>query len=494
MKWINYKGVKKMNPIYRPLVEKLMEFKNAKGCSLHVPGHKNGLLSTLPEGIRTALAYDVTELEGLDDLHEPTGIIFEAEQQLSAVYRTYKSFFLVNGSTVGNLAMVYATCKFGEPVIVQRNAHKSIFNAIELVGAVPIFVEPLWDQVTKTPTYMEKSTVEKALKLYPTATAVILTYPTYYGVTGNELEGIIKACHKKDIPVLVDEAHGAHFIIGMPFPKTSLQLGADIVVHSAHKTLPAMTMASFLHVNSTLIDKESVAYYLSILQSSSPSYLLMASLDDARAYVEAYDDEDIEYLLAKRKHLIVELEALQHIEIIHVDDPLKLLVRVRGLSGFKLQEQLDKQQVYVELADPDQVLFVLPLLKLGQSYPFTDIINALKMIVNDITNEVFIEQPTPDFHMPIISRPVYTKRKIQALSTNWVSYADAVGKIAAGTIIPYPPGIPLILVGEKITSQQIESLQLLFESKAHFQGVVRVAEQEIKVVENEVEAYDERSR
>ena len=134
----------------RPLIEALTEFKEANPISFHVPGHKGGILSGLPSELRVGLQYDFTELEGLDDLHEPSGVIEEAQQKLSSLYGSDQSFFLVNGSTVGNLAMVYAACHAGETVIVQRNAHKSIFHAIELTGARPVFVSPVWDSITKT--------------------------------------------------------------------------------------------------------------------------------------------------------------------------------------------------------------------------------------------------------------------------------------------------------------------------------------------------------
>ena len=148
---------------------------------------------------------------------------------------------------------------------------------------------------------MTVAQIGEALEAYPDAKAVVLTYPTYYGKTGRDLEEIIRLCHTYGVPVLVDEAHGAHFVVGEPFPRSALDMGADVVVHSAHKTLPAMTMASFLHVRSDLVSSEKVAHYLRMLQSSSPSYLLMASLDDARAYAESYNEEDKRFYLWKRR-------------------------------------------------------------------------------------------------------------------------------------------------------------------------------------------------
>lgn len=283
----------------KPIIEGLERFRQQQNISFHVPGHKHGELSHLPQAFKDVMRYDVTELSGLDDLHYPEEMILEAEHLLADTYGAMKSFFLVGGSTVGNLAMIYATCQKGDTIIVQRNAHKSIFHAIELVGAKPIFVSPIWDERTLTATHVTFLDLKEAVENYSEAKAVVLTYPTYYGVTSNEIQQQITYCHEKGIPVLVDEAHGAHFQACSLFQPSALSLGADVVVQSAHKTLPAMTMASFMHVRSELIGADKIHHYLRMLQSSSPSYVLLASLDDARYYVQTYMESDGAYIIEK---------------------------------------------------------------------------------------------------------------------------------------------------------------------------------------------------
>ncbi len=472
----------------RPLLQKMIEFKKTDHLSLHVPGHKGGLLSSLPVDLRSALAYDVTELEGLDDLHEPTGVIYEAEQKLAALYEAERSFFLINGSTVGNLAMVYAVCQEGDTVIVQRNAHKSIFHALELTGARPVFITPDWDLETCTPGPITADQINEAVKAYPETKAIILTYPTYYGETGTELEEVIRICHANEIPVLVDEAHGAHFIVGAPFPRSALQMGADIVVHSAHKTLPAMTMASFLHIRSSLVSPQRVDRYLRMLQSSSPSYLLMASLDDARAYAEEYVEEDKVAFMDKRQSLIKELKKIPHLLVIEMDDPLKLIVRVEGVSGFDVQKAMDAAGIYVELADPYQVLLVLPLLKKGHHFPFETISDQLAAIVVQLDKSDGTAK-APHLSMPseVVSVLHYTASELEQLPTEWLSYAQTVGKVAAASVVPYPPGIPLLLAGESVTEWHIQSLETLLAMGANFQGAIRITKKQILVVMNEVE-------
>ncbi|MEE1133003.1 MAG: aminotransferase class I/II-fold pyridoxal phosphate-dependent enzyme, partial [Caryophanon sp.] len=357
----------------RPLVEALQRFVRNEPHSLHVPGHKNGIFSTLPNELKAAMQYDVTELTGLDDFHHPEGAIKEAETLLAKVYKADRSFFLVNGSTVGNLAMIYATCEAGDTILVQRNAHKSIFHALELVGVNPVYLAPEWHETSLTAGHVSTETIKEAIKRYPHAKAVVLTYPTYYGVATEQLTEQIIYCHEAGIPVLVDEARGAHLIASHYLPSSALMLGADVVVQSAHKTLPAMTMASFMHVKSSLVDVEKVNHYLRMLQSSSPSYLLLASLDDARAYIADYTEIDFAAFMDKRAHFIESVRAIDGLEIVEVDDSLKLLLRAPGYTGFQLKDVLEAHHVYSELADREQVLFILPLMKQGQIYPFADI-------------------------------------------------------------------------------------------------------------------------
>ncbi|MHC8514855.1 aminotransferase class I/II-fold pyridoxal phosphate-dependent enzyme [Sporosarcina sp. ITBMC105] len=472
-----------MSQLNRPLVEALQDFKAQQPLSFHVPGHKHGILSTLPRDMRSALAYDVTELTGLDDLHEAEGVIQEAEKLLSTLYRSTRSFFLVNGSTVGNLAMLYATCSYGDTVIVQRNAHKSVFNAIELIGAKPVLVTPPWDDRTLTPGVLTYEQVNEALKEFPHAKAVVLTYPTYYGVAGNELKGIIERCHAQQVPVLIDEAHGAHFIAGGAFPPSAIELGADIVVQSAHKTLPAMTMGSFLHVRSDFIDEKNIAHYLRMLQSSSPSYLVLASLDDARAYIASFTKEDHLEFMALRQTFIDEVKRQTPYEVVETDDPLKLLVRSGGYSGFQLQRAFETVGMYVELADPYQVLIILPLTLQETKFPLQRWLKKMHAAVPLLGKELQVILPTALPAWPTgISTLDKSPSSIKKIGHEWIHIEEASGRVAASSLIPYPPGIPLLLTGEKITASHMNALLELVEMGARVQGADRLSEGKIAVM------------
>ncbi|MFY0520701.1 aminotransferase class I/II-fold pyridoxal phosphate-dependent enzyme [Lysinibacillus sp. UGB7] len=469
----------------KPIVEGLERFRQQQNISFHVPGHKHGELSHLPQAFKDVMRYDVTELSGLDDLHHPEEMILEAEALLAETYGAMKSFFLVGGTTVGNLAMIYATCRKGDKVIVQRNAHKSIFHAIELVGAKPIYVSPLWDDQTLTATHILFKDLKEAVDNYPEVKAVVLTYPTYYGMVSKELQQQIAYCHEKRIPVLVDEAHGAHFSVCALFQPSALTYGADVVVQSAHKTLPAMTMASFMHVNSQLVDVDKINHYLRMLQSSSPSYLLLASLDDARYYVQTYMESDGAYIIEKKNQWVEALRAIGSLQVIEVDDPLKLLLRVDGYNGFQLQEALEAKHVYAELADAHQVLLVLPLLKLGHIYPFAEIRVRIKDAVTALLctekKEILTATQTA-YHFIAISEPTYTFEEIADMDKEWLPYMRAMGRTAASMIIPYPPGIPLLVPGEKITVAKLSQLEELLATGATFQGNHRLEEKMIEVM------------
>ncbi|MCM3758931.1 aminotransferase class I/II-fold pyridoxal phosphate-dependent enzyme [Sporosarcina aquimarina] len=463
-----------MDHTKRPVVEALQTFLGAQPVSFHVPGHKHGMLSRLPEDFKAALRYDITELTGLDDLHAPTEMLAEAQMMLADVYGADQSFFLVNGSTVGNLAMIRTICEPGDTLLVQRNAHKSIFHAVELSGAQAILLTPEWDEATCTAGAVSTTTVEDALERYPDAKGIVVTYPTYYGTTGSDLQTIVEKAHEKGIPVLVDEAHGAHFVIGSPFPVSALRLGADIVVQSAHKTLSAMTQASFLHVNSQLVDIDRLARILSMLQTSSPSYMLLASLDDARAMIAAYSEEDKQAFLVWRGEFIDQLSKIKDLEVIETEDPLKILLRQKEESGYTFQRSLEEMGIYTELADERQVLFVLPLLPKAISYPTDSICGAVESAVQRLQRDTEQVSEEDESNEEESRKLIITTSSHSKKDTEWVPAESANGYQVATAIIPYPPGIPLVLSGEQLNAQLIQEVCHMMDSGARFQGAVRV--------------------
>lgn len=473
----------------RPVADMLEEFAGRSPVSFHVPGHKNGKLTGLPEAVRGMMAWDLTELPGLDDLHAPEGPIREAQGLLADAYGARQSFFLINGTTAGNLAMILAACRPGDRIIVQRNAHKSVFHGLALAGARPVYIDPVWEPLTLTPGHPEASLIREAVRSYPEAKAVVLTNPSYYGTVSPHLREIAEICHGKGMPLLVDEAHGAHFGIGEPFPEPSLAQGADVVVQSAHKTLPAMTMASYLHVaHGSLIEAERIGHYLGMLQSSSPSYPLMASLDDARHYLATYTEEDLQDFLLFRHALISGFAAIEGLATISTHDPLKLLLRAEGHTGNALANSLAQQGVHAELSDPQQALLILPLIKNGHDPRLQVVLRAVRKAMQSLGPGVDVYEPHAPAANPSIKAadgpPVIEPGKM----SEWIDYRESAGRISSASVIPYPPGIPLLLPGEPITSETIGMLSTHLAAGTAFQGTHRLGEQKILVSQQSTEA------
>lgn len=458
-----------------PLYDFISHFSEQQPVSFHVPGHKNGiLLDALPvkRDFRHFLKYDVTELPGLDDLHAPEGIIAQAEALLSDFYQTVKSYFLVNGSTVGNLAMILALCEEGDTVFVQRNAHKSIFHALMLAKVQPIFLSPEMDQTLGVAGGLSIEAVKKAFEQYPNAKACIFTYPHYYGLT-YDLKSMIEIAHAHGSYVLVDEAHGPHFILGDPFPPSAITLGADIIVQSAHKMLPAMTMGSFLHINTKAVAIEKVSFYLGALQSSSPSYPIMASLDMARYYLSSMTKDDIRYTINEKNCFVIRLHENDGIIVQEKEqmDPLKIALRLRGISGYELQERLIKNGIYPELADPYQVLLVWPLLKSGCTFLSKEAAKKINKSISDVNidRKEYLEKYDDHFGDGMLKGLELSYQEMANRQIRWVPLEKAESEIAAKMVIPYPPGVPLLITGEKITRETLMQLQFYIKMGAKFQ-------------------------
>ncbi|MDF2556778.1 MAG: arginine decarboxylase [Bacillales bacterium] len=454
-----------------PLVTALNNHRSKKAISFHVPGHKGGLLFEGTPDFKKFLEIDLTELTGLDDLHAPEGVIAEAESKLMNFYGTIKSYFLVGGSTVGNLAMIHATVKRGEQVIVQRNCHKSVFNGLKLVNASPIFISPEINKELSVVTGPSIETLERAIEINSTAKVLILTYPNYYGHVF-DIKNLIDLAHSKGMIVLVDEAHGAHFQIGSPFPMSAVSLGADIVVQSAHKTLPAMTMGSWMHINSNRVSVKKVKEYLEMLQSSSPSYPIMMSLDRARNYLEEFSLTDVDYTIQEIKDFTEKLNKIDGIKVLETNDLLKLIIQNdRGLTGKQLQQIFEENGVYPELSDHKNVLFILPLLKKGAKYPFGRAITAIDNGMRQIQE---VKEDNKQRILVFETAPISTLQKsfivMESCNEELVMLEDAIDKVSAETITPYPPGIPLIIRGEKITNDMIDNIKMYLQNKIKLQG------------------------
>ncbi|MEJ8546131.1 aminotransferase class I/II-fold pyridoxal phosphate-dependent enzyme [Brevibacillus borstelensis] len=475
-----------------PLYEQLVKHASRHPHPFHVPGHKMGhSFDQIGRGtFGPLLELDTTEISGMDDLHHPEGVIAEAQKLAAEAFGAEETRFLIGGSTVGNMALIMAVCRPGEKILVQRNCHKSVFHGMMLARANPVYIVPAVDPASGVAVGLRREDVERALIAHPDVKAVFLTNPTYYGM-GIDLAKMAAAVHRFGVPLLVDEAHGSHYGFHPAFPQSAMASGADAAVQSTHKMTTALTMSSMLHVQGSLIDRERLARSLALLQSSSPSYLLMASLDLARRHLVMEAPEEWSELLplldklreAVREMPWVELAASEPTSVYTTMDPLKLMLmpRTGDMDGFGLQQLLEDFRIYPELADTGHVLLAASsgtrpedldqLLRALQSRPEQPHSPSKRIVQPGIVSSSFLREQAMPIHeamdAPLVSVPL----------------EQSLGRIAGEMIIPYPPGIPLLTPGERIDESFLALLKELRKSQVRFQGVRDSRLQTILVVQ-----------
>lgn len=464
-----------------PLYEALAAHAAIGRYAYHVPGHKQRSQwgnEEADRAYRPLLPLDVTELADTDDLHHPQGPIAEAQQLAAACFGAEETCFLVGGSTSGNLAMIVGTSRPGDLFLVQRNVHKSIIHGLMLAGVQAVMLAPQLDQLTGLAVIPGEETIEEALDRYPHARGLILTAPNYYGMTA-PLTGIVELAHRRGVPVLVDEAHGAHLGFHPLLPESALRAGADVVVQSTHKMLSAMTMGAMLHMQGGIVDREGIKQALRMVQSSSPSFPLLASLDLARRQLHTEGSALFEPALGAVKLVLDRLEGTPVRAIgygAHANsslryDPLKLtLFDTSGkLSGTRLQIELAARQCFAEMADDRNVV-----LAFGPGSTLADgeaLANALLDIAAAIDTWPERDSKTEPIRIPelvAVPEPVMFRRDRSAVRR--VRLEDSVGLIAGEWIIPYPPGIPVLYPGEVITHETLLQLERWRDSGARIQG------------------------
>lgn len=492
-----------MNNLQRgraPLYEMLEQYRIRDNISYHVPGHKNGEAYEGTKGagfLNEIMKYDVTEIIGTDDLHHPEGVIKEAQELAADCFGAEDSFFLIGGSTVGNLALILTVCSEpGMTLIVQRNVHKSIIHGLMLAGVRAVFLEPQIDPLSGLAVAPAVETVQGALAAYPDAAAVFITMPNYYGM-GSDLAPLAQACHDSGVPLLVDEAHGAHYGQHPALPAGALACGADGVVQSTHKMLSALTMGAMLHVQGQRLDRAMLRQRLAMVQSSSPSYPVMASLDLARQLLHSRGAEAFTAGLAAVDVLRRGLAELPRYGLLHpakpqqrsetppqggaahfTQDPFKVVIydATGVLSGFELQRRLEAKGCVPEMSDDRHVVL---LFSLGSKAK--DAVQLLH-VLRDIDSEVPSESPRTvqntvsnyistwnNFDADHVSAPVlFSLKPVIASDTESVVLEYSEGRVAAEMVIPYPPGIPLLYPGEIITGQICRRLTSLALGGAKF--------------------------
>ena len=437
---------------------------------MHMPGHKRSL-SPAP-GL--ALGWDVTEVEGVDDLHAACGILADAMARTARLVGAQRTWYLVNGSTCGLLAGIRSLAPAGSHIIAARNCHKAVYHAIELGNLVPHWLVPPVDEGFGIYGSIPPEDVEAALEACPKAACVVLTSPTYEGVISN-IATIAKICHAHHVPLLVDEAHGAHLGLSEHCPESAVKLGADLVVQSAHKTLPSLTQTAFLHLPlGSMANPEEVDRQLDIFETSSPSYPLLASLDGCTGILK--DEGDILFTLWEDMLSTFDkiTEPLQHLKVLchgkdNIEnhpaifgfDPGKLVVCTADThyTGTELARILRNRFGFETEMACGQITLAMTSIA-DQKQAITSFADALLIL----DREAEAAEHAVACALPVPGRAKYTIANALAHSALDIAADEAVGKVCGEYIWAYPPGVPLIAPGEAVTRKFLAACAELVQS------------------------------
>lgn len=440
----------------------LEEYLKQNNYPMHMPGHKRRLMpeEDLPYG------WDLTEVSGTDDLHHADGILKEAMERTASLCKADRTWYLVGGSTVGNLAGIYALTHPNGEVLMDRSCHRSLFHIAQLRNLHVHWLKPFSVPEFEISGGIPPSDVEDGLNRFPNTEAVIITSPTYEGVV-SDVQKIAEACHRHDVPLFVDEAHGAHFGLSGYFPRSSMENGADVVVQSFHKTLPSLTQTAVLHMHRGYVDERKISQALDIFETSSPSYPLMVSLDACTEYLINHGKECFERWHENLLNLEEIVSDFRNLKVLchqgdrpadygfFAYDPGKILIHNDAMSGKELQKLLlEKYHFELEMSvghnalamsgpgdDPEQMI------RFGK---------ALKEI-----DEALKDQKKRTYAMPSLSIPesVLTISDALESASEKKELRLSSGSVSHEYVYCYPPGIPILIPGERITDEVIEQIE-----------------------------------
>lgn len=492
IKILNYRKEKQPG-----LLERLTEYAGSDAYPFHMPGHKRREIPDgIPGGFPDPYGIDITEIDGFDNLHHAEGILKDAMETVAAIYGADRSWYLVNGSTCGILSAVFAATENGGKILTARNCHKAVYHAICLNRLEAEYLYP--EEITEFRINggIRAEDVRKALEKdamrcagnsgdvrgkITKIQAVLITSPTYEGVV-SDIRAIADAAHEYGIPLIVDEAHGAHLEYAdqcHSFPKSALEYGADIVIQSLHKTLPCFTQTAILHVKGKLVDQDRVSRYLSMFQTSSPSYLFMAGMERCIRYMDGDGRNEMIRYEKRLERFMERMEGLQVLEVLDREicgkyrtvagwDPSKIVVstmRAEDFHGEELAETLRrKYHLEMEMTAPEYVIAMTSLMDTEEGFErlgtaLLEIDGALRRRMESGRKEKAASE-TPEGLESKLSHPVRRMLICEAMDadTERTAFQDTVGKVSAEFVYLYPPGIPIIAPGEVFTDAIVEKI------------------------------------
>lgn len=464
-----------------PLFTGLVEHAKKNPIQFHIPGHKKGkgIAPEFREFIgENALSIDLINIGPLDDLHQPKGMIKEAQDLAAEAFGADHTFFSVQGTSGAIMTMIMAVVGPGDKIIVPRNVHKSVMSAIVFSGAIPIFIHPEVDEDLGISHGITTASVRHALEQYPDAKAVLVINPTYFGVSC-DLKSIVELTHSYDIPVLVDEAHGVHIHFHEKMPLSAMQAGADMAATSVHKLGGSMTQSSVLNVKGKRVSYKRVQAILSMLTTTSTSYLLLASLDVARKELATVGRSLVDQSINLANSIRSQLNGIEHLrcvgeEILETEaafdyDPTKLIISVKdlGMTGFDVEVWLrEHYNIEVEMSD---LYNILCLVTPGDTETeAVALVKALKQLSEE-RHALAVKKETKVL-LPEIPVLAVSPRDAFYAETELVPFDDSDGRIIAEFIMVYPPGIPIFIPGEIITEDNLNYIKKNKEAGLPVQG------------------------
>lgn len=489
-----------LSQLETPLFDALLKHRNRHPIQFHIPGHKKG--QGMDPAFRefvgdNVLSIDLINIAPLDDLHSPKGAIKEAQELAAEAFGADYTFFSVQGTSGAIMTMILSVVGPGDKIIVPRNVHKSTMSAIVLAGAIPIFIAPEIDTEYGIAHGISVESVEKALTTYPDAKAMLVINPTYFGFAA-DLKQIVDLAHERNIPVIVDEAHGVHIKFHDELPVSAMQAGADMAATSVHKLGGSLTQSSVLNVREGLVSINRVQSVFSMLTTTSTSYPILASLDSARRQLAIHGYDLIDQAIRLSKDARKRINKIPHLKCAGREllkssatfdmDPTKLLISVKdlGITGHEAEEWLrNNANIEVELSDLYNILCIVTL---GDTKKELNLlINALQRMSQAYDSEAMVKESK--LSVPDIPALAMSPRNAFYSPTEMIPFKESAGYICAEFIMVYPPGIPIFIPGEIITEENINYIQMNIDAGLPLQGPEDRTMQYVRVIKERMPIY-----
>ena len=486
------------------LYQDLTQYTNKQYTPLHMPGHKRNPAFPQPDAYHT----DITEIPGFDSLYEEAGPLLALKEWVQRLYHSENSFLLVNGSTGGLLTAIRSATKRGDTVLIARNCHCAVYHAIRMFGLHAEYIQPDYDRYGIAEG-IRLEQVQEALEHRDTSGAastpqasackrpvlVILTSPTYEGRI-SELKAIADYLHGLNIPLLVDEAHGAHLSLHSAFVGSAVAAGADLVVQSLHKTLPALTQTALLHVNGSRVLLDRIRTNFKMLQTSSPSFLLLSSVDQC---ISALEERADELFLALQQNLARFYEKTKNLKKLHVITPTEyaneydglqssrtlcdpsriVVVTPSTLTGLQLAKRLKQDfKIELEASAPQHIIAIMGIADTAEN--FEHFADALLAIDEELA--IPFDAGFEVFHYPAIPDTVYDSHAVEDLPTETLPFDACEGRISSEFLYLYPPGIPMLVPGERVNRELLECMEHLCQNGFSLFGPQRASDKYLQVI------------